>query len=246
MYRSTQQRLRYLVQFEDADPKQLQQQQSVSTPIPARPFGTAPSAPKQAEPVKTSLPDPGAIEAFRCNFDSRKLSEGKNALHAIATEEVSLANAKDKPKSAAELPKELGLVAQGGQPMPLQAVQVRAHLLDLVAKVVVLQQYQNLGTEMVESKFVFPLDEHAAVCGFEVEWDGVRAFEQSCCTCVHSYTRPTVTIVDLLLAPKSHSTSSTLGVHQRQACGGQSEGEGTGPPRIQGGRGCWQRRLPDG
>ena len=217
MYRSTQQRLRYLVQFKDAnaEPKQLQQQQSISTPLPARPFATNPRAPNQAEPVEMSLPDPGAIGAFRCKFDSRKLSQGRNALHAIATEEVSLASVKDKAKSAAELPKELGLVAQGGQPMPLQAVQVRAHLLDLVAKVVVLQQYQNLGTEMVESKFVFPLDEHAAVCGFEVEWDGVRVFEQSCCAWIRSCTLPIVAIADVLPTPKFHSTSSISGVHQR-------------------------------
>ena len=174
VYRSTQQRLRYLVQFEDAEPTQQQQQQQqlVSTPIPARPFAATPSEAKEAEPAEMSLPDPGVIEAFRCNFDSEKLSDGAQALHTIATDaNRSLTDVKGKDKSATALPKELGLVAQGGQPMPLQAVQVRAQLLDLVAKVVVLQQYQNLGTEMVESKFVFPLDEHAAVCGFEV---GVR------------------------------------------------------------------------
>lgn len=39
-------------------------------------------------------------------------------------------------------------------------------------QVVVLQSYKNNMTEPIEAKFVFPLDEKAAVCGFEAFING--------------------------------------------------------------------------
>ncbi|XP_071788483.1 protein mono-ADP-ribosyltransferase PARP4-like [Asterias amurensis] len=62
-----------------------------------------------------------------------------------------------------------GLVSQNetSDSITLQAVHVRAKLLDLVAEVVVLQSYRNNSDETMEAKYVFPLDQSAAVCGFE-------------------------------------------------------------------------------
>lgn len=176
VYNSSQQRLRYLVQFQDMDPKQKQQQQQQlgvpSTPLPTTPFASTPRALETKTTETLPLPEPRSIRALQGNYGTEQLVSAATALQEI----FALAAAVDDPtknsagakKPAAAPAKEVGLVTQGGEPMPLQAVQVRAQLLDLVAKVVVLQQYQNRGTEMVESKFVFPLDESAAVCGFEV------------------------------------------------------------------------------
>ncbi|PAA68613.1 hypothetical protein BOX15_Mlig032305g1, partial [Macrostomum lignano] len=55
----------------------------------------------------------------------------------------------------------------GGPPMPLRSVHVRANLVDLVAQVVLLQEFFNTGSSPVEARYVFPLSEGAAVCGFE-------------------------------------------------------------------------------
>ncbi|KAK7486590.1 hypothetical protein BaRGS_00022115, partial [Batillaria attramentaria] len=61
-----------------------------------------------------------------------------------------------------------GLVADKAEgQVELKAVHVRAKLIDLAAQVVVLQEYLNKSTSPVEAKYVFPLGEGAAVCGFE-------------------------------------------------------------------------------
>ncbi|XP_061196330.1 uncharacterized protein LOC133204592 [Saccostrea echinata] len=56
--------------------------------------------------------------------------------------------------------------------IPLRGVHIRAKVIDMVAKVVVLQTYKNNMTEPIEAKYVFPLDETAAVCGFEAFING--------------------------------------------------------------------------
>lgn len=65
-------------------------------------------------------------------------------------------------------PKEaqVGLVA-GGTAIPLRSVKVQAKILDMVAEVVLYQEYVNAQANEIEAKYVFPLDEKAAVCGFE-------------------------------------------------------------------------------
>ena len=155
VYNSSQQRLRYMVQFVDAAPQQQQQQQLDVPSTPSHSILTPRSTP--LEPA----PKPHVISGLRCNYSAKKLAAAAAALDRAG---CTVAPRKSAPATA----KRVGLVTKSGQPMPLQAVQVRAQMLDLVAKVVVLQQYMNCGAEMVESKFVFPLDEHAAVCGFEV------------------------------------------------------------------------------
>ena len=74
-----------------------------------------------------------------------------------------MANPLDKVKA--------GLQAEGAD-VPLQSVHVRAQLIDLAAKVVVMQAYKNNSSVAIEAKYVFPLDDMAAVCGFEAFING--------------------------------------------------------------------------
>ncbi|XP_046570901.1 protein mono-ADP-ribosyltransferase PARP4-like [Haliotis rubra] len=63
---------------------------------------------------------------------------------------------------------EAGLVSEGNKmAVELQGVHIRSKLVDLAAQVIVLQEYYNTSDTAVEAKYVFPLDDMAAVCGFE-------------------------------------------------------------------------------
>ena len=64
-----------------------------------------------------------------------------------------------------------GLQAEGSD-VPLQAVHIRAQLIDLAARVIVMQSYKNNSLFPIEAKYVFPLDDMAAVCGFEAFING--------------------------------------------------------------------------
>ena len=55
-----------------------------------------------------------------------------------------------------------GLRFEGDSLVPLQSVHIRAKLLDLCAKVVVMQVYNNSSSKPIEAKYVFPLDDMAA------------------------------------------------------------------------------------
>jgi poly [ADP-ribose] polymerase len=55
-----------------------------------------------------------------------------------------------------------GLRFEGDSLVPLQCVHIRAKLLDLCAKVVVMQVYNNPSSKPIEAKYVFPLDDMAA------------------------------------------------------------------------------------
>ncbi|XP_078486289.1 protein mono-ADP-ribosyltransferase PARP4 [Ciona intestinalis] len=66
-----------------------------------------------------------------------------------------------------------GLNIQGSEnQIPLEELHVRAKMIDMVAEVIVLQQYSNTSTSTLEAKYVFPLDDSAAVCGFEAFING--------------------------------------------------------------------------
>ena len=52
-------------------------------------------------------------------------------------------------------------------PVPLEGVRVEARVRDYCARVVVSQRYRNREDKPLEAVYVFPLDEGAAVCGFE-------------------------------------------------------------------------------
>uniref|UniRef100_A0A6Q2Y9E3 Poly [ADP-ribose] polymerase n=1 Tax=Esox lucius TaxID=8010 RepID=A0A6Q2Y9E3_ESOLU len=71
-----------------------------------------------------------------------------------------------------------GLLDSSGQPLPLQAVHVRARLMDLLSQVIVFQTYTNQSTVPIEAKYVFPLDDSAAVCGFEAFINGKHVVGQ--------------------------------------------------------------------
>ncbi|ROL52301.1 Poly [ADP-ribose] polymerase 4 [Anabarilius grahami] len=65
-----------------------------------------------------------------------------------------------------------GLLDSSGQKLPLQAVNVRCKLMDLLCQVIIFQTYTNKSDVPIEAKYVFPLEETAAVCGFEAFING--------------------------------------------------------------------------
>uniref|UniRef100_A0A671RIC6 Poly [ADP-ribose] polymerase n=1 Tax=Sinocyclocheilus anshuiensis TaxID=1608454 RepID=A0A671RIC6_9TELE len=65
-----------------------------------------------------------------------------------------------------------GLLDSSGQKLPLQAVNVRCKLMDLLCQVIIFQTYTNQSAVPIEAKYVFPLEEMAAVCGFEAFING--------------------------------------------------------------------------
>ncbi|XP_017213366.2 protein mono-ADP-ribosyltransferase PARP4 [Danio rerio] len=65
-----------------------------------------------------------------------------------------------------------GLLDSSGQKLPLQAVNVKCKLMDLMGEVIIFQTYTNQSAVPIEAKFVFPLEETAAVCGFEAFING--------------------------------------------------------------------------
>uniref|UniRef100_H3DDY7 Poly [ADP-ribose] polymerase n=1 Tax=Tetraodon nigroviridis TaxID=99883 RepID=H3DDY7_TETNG len=71
-----------------------------------------------------------------------------------------------------------GLLDSSGQQVPLQAVHVRCKLMDLLSQVTIFQKYTNQRPEPIEAKFVFPLSDSAAVCGFEAFINGKHVVGQ--------------------------------------------------------------------
>uniref|UniRef100_A0A8C6TK18 Poly [ADP-ribose] polymerase n=1 Tax=Neogobius melanostomus TaxID=47308 RepID=A0A8C6TK18_9GOBI len=65
-----------------------------------------------------------------------------------------------------------------GQQIPLQAVHVKCKLVDLLAQVIIFQKYTNESSMPIEAKYVFPLDDSAAVCGFEAFINGKHVVGQ--------------------------------------------------------------------
>ncbi|XP_077435872.1 protein mono-ADP-ribosyltransferase PARP4-like isoform X2 [Vanacampus margaritifer] len=71
-----------------------------------------------------------------------------------------------------------GLLDNSGQQLPLQAVHVKCKLMDLLSHVIIFQKYTNQSNVPIEAKYVFPLDEYAAVCGFEAFINGKHVVGQ--------------------------------------------------------------------
>ncbi|XP_028249031.1 protein mono-ADP-ribosyltransferase PARP4 isoform X2 [Parambassis ranga] len=71
-----------------------------------------------------------------------------------------------------------GLLDSSGQQLPLQAVHVKCKLMDLLSQVIIFQKYTNLSSVPIEAKYVFPLDDSAAVCGFEAFINGKHVVGQ--------------------------------------------------------------------
>ncbi|XP_028291259.1 protein mono-ADP-ribosyltransferase PARP4 isoform X2 [Gouania willdenowi] len=65
-----------------------------------------------------------------------------------------------------------GLLDSSGQQLPLEAVHVKCKLMDLLGQVIIFQKYTNHSAVPIEAKYVFPLEDSAAVCGFEAFING--------------------------------------------------------------------------
>lgn len=65
-----------------------------------------------------------------------------------------------------------GLFSRAKTPVPLTGVSVEADISNLCARVSVAQRFVNQEDKPIEAVYVFPLDEGAAVCGFEAVIDG--------------------------------------------------------------------------
>ncbi|KAM9343986.1 LOW QUALITY PROTEIN: protein mono-ADP-ribosyltransferase PARP4 [Pholidichthys leucotaenia] len=71
-----------------------------------------------------------------------------------------------------------GLLDGAGQRLLLQAVHVKCRLVDLLSQVIIFQKYTNQSSVPIEAKYVFPLDDSAAVCGFEAFINGKHVVGQ--------------------------------------------------------------------
>ncbi|NXL52624.1 PARP4 polymerase, partial [Podilymbus podiceps] len=69
-------------------------------------------------------------------------------------------------------PVKTGLQDRLGNPIPLEGVYIKARIIDFTAQVVMFQTYTNQNSKPIEAKYVFPLDDKAAVCGFEAFING--------------------------------------------------------------------------
>ncbi|HVG85917.1 MAG TPA: VIT and VWA domain-containing protein [Vicinamibacterales bacterium] len=76
-----------------------------------------------------------------------------------------------EPTPASRVP--AGLLA-AGTPVPLEGVSVNALVTSASARVTIAQRYRNQERQPIEAVYVFPLDEGAAVCGFEAVTSGVH------------------------------------------------------------------------
>eukprot|EP00073_Rattus_norvegicus_P053042 XP_017455426.1 PREDICTED: poly [ADP-ribose] polymerase 4 isoform X1 [Rattus norvegicus] len=65
-----------------------------------------------------------------------------------------------------------GLQDASANPVPLESVHIRGRIIDFVAQVIVFQTYTNQSHVPIEAKYIFPLDDKAAVCGFEAFING--------------------------------------------------------------------------
>ncbi|XP_064131494.1 protein mono-ADP-ribosyltransferase PARP4 isoform X1 [Loxodonta africana] len=65
-----------------------------------------------------------------------------------------------------------GLQDTSGNLVPLEDVHIKGRIIDVVAQVIVFQTYTNQSHVPIEAKYIFPLDDKAAVCGFEAFING--------------------------------------------------------------------------
>ncbi|XP_035182570.1 protein mono-ADP-ribosyltransferase PARP4 [Oxyura jamaicensis] len=117
--------------------------------------------------VKFCLPEdqikpfqPGAgVEQEQDNSEPESQCHVQNESYALPS-----ANTSNKVKT--------GLQDRLGNPVPLEGFHIKARIIDFVAQVVMFQTYTNQSSSPIEAKYVFPLDDKAAVCGFEAFING--------------------------------------------------------------------------
>ena len=106
-------------------------------------------------------------------MESGSVSEDEGIVSDVDANEESDITLEDVEKITDPLENVVsGLQTSNEAPVPLKSVHVRAKLVDLAAEVVVFQEYINESSESIEAKYVFPLNEMAAVCGFEAFING--------------------------------------------------------------------------
>ena len=72
-----------------------------------------------------------------------------------------------------------GLFTTANVPVPLAGVSLVADIVNLCARVTVTQRFVNREATPIEAVYLFPLDEGAAVCGFEALIDGTLVVGES-------------------------------------------------------------------
>ncbi|XP_027733408.1 protein mono-ADP-ribosyltransferase PARP4 [Vombatus ursinus] len=65
-----------------------------------------------------------------------------------------------------------GLQDLSGIQIPLEEIHIKGRIMDFIAQIIVFQAYTNKSHLPIETKYVFPLDDKAAVCGFEAFING--------------------------------------------------------------------------
>ncbi|KAL8191012.1 UNVERIFIED_CONTAM: hypothetical protein K2H54_066666 [Gekko kuhli] len=111
------------------------------------------------------------VVKFRLADD--KVEEFQPIIQVKLEDQASVAEHQEQPEDY-EMPRQnmldnlaAGLLDRSGNPIPLKEVHIKGRIIDFVAQVVVFQTYENTSDSPIEAKYVFPLDDTAAVCGFE-------------------------------------------------------------------------------
>ncbi|XP_060075894.1 uncharacterized protein LOC132555562 [Ylistrum balloti] len=117
--------------------------------------------------VEFCLPEDPVLSFPSLTLQCDKDTEDDHLSQNLAN--VDLSDVKGIPDP---LQKVTGGLIGGKKSVPLKSVHVRARMLDMVAKVVVLQKYRNDNDSAIEAKYIFPLDDTAVVCGFEAFING--------------------------------------------------------------------------
>ena len=111
--------------------------------------------------------DTHIVPQLHSTIDGKNLA---NDCDGISDSVISLEDVKGIPDPLDNVV--AGLQSNNHAQFPLKSVHVEAKLIDLAAEVEVCQEYVNEGSESIEAKYVFLLNNMAAVCGFEAFING--------------------------------------------------------------------------
>ncbi|PIK52072.1 putative poly [Apostichopus japonicus] len=112
-----------------------------------------------AQAGETPLTYNPSVDSRMAAFAVDQLDEGPTSQDLDVTDVMGVTDPLDKVTP--------GLQTDSGEPILLERVSVKANMMDLIAQVTVFQRYRNCNKTPIEAKYVFPLDDTAAVCGFE-------------------------------------------------------------------------------
>ncbi|XP_052047314.1 protein mono-ADP-ribosyltransferase PARP4 isoform X2 [Apodemus sylvaticus] len=99
--------------------------------------------------------------------ENAELEEQRTELsHGAQAEDFQLSDIKPLTNVKA------GLQDASANSIPLDSVHIKGRIIDFVAQVIVFQTYTNQSLVPIEAKYIFPLDDKAAVCGFEAFING--------------------------------------------------------------------------